>query len=172
MKLIRVEDTGVQYQFKLPTLEPDYEENGLNKPRPVTEEEIRKQDRINKMLIAQGKQPNKAKVEYQSYLELNCIYATVSGYEYIKMDAVEFWHMINTLNALANIDANNPYGLNLFVCKLKLGSNTEYELVQFEYNANGNIYSGTLEGMFDALGAEDYNESNHNLFFNNLRFLG
>ena len=95
MKLIRIDEIGKQYQYNLPDLKAEF---------PEQEGQSSKQERINKMLEAQGKGKNKTDIDFQNYLEMGHIYATISGYEYIKMDLNEFWSFVNILNALASID--------------------------------------------------------------------
>lgn len=177
MKLIRVEETGVQFQYSLPTLQAEasiiQDETGKNKT--LTEEDIRKQERINKMLIAQGRTPEKVKGELANHIEPNFVYLSISGYEYIKMNLEEFWWFVNIINALANIDADELgfYGINLFVCKEVISANRSYELVQFEYTVlSGDTYSGNISGMCDALMALDFNETSYKNFFSNIKLLG
>lgn len=162
MKFIRVEDTGVQYQFILPSMEPDDKQIDTN----VSES---KRMRIDMMLKAQGKQSD-AKLVFENYVEPGFVYVTMSGFEYIKMDITEFWNMINVLNALANIDADELgfFGLNLFVCREKNGASKEYELAQFEYNT----FAGNVLGICDALMAGELHKDNYNTFFNDIRILG
>ena len=164
MKLIRVEETGKQYQFNLPDLKAEQEQEGQTSS---------KQERINKMLAAQGK--GKVDTEFANYIELNFVYATISGYEYIKMDINEFWNMINSMNALASIDSDELgfFGVNFFVPKKNEVSNSfALDLVQFEYNSGGNTYSGNVIGMCDALAQSDFSNENFELFFTKLRYLG
>lgn len=166
MKLIRVEETGKQYQFNLPDLKSE---------QHTEAETSSKQARINMMLEKQGKNLNKVDSELNNYIELNFVYATISGFEYIKMNKTEFWHMINSMNALASIDSDELgfFGVNFFVPKKKESSNSfALDLVQFEYNFNGNVYDGNVVGMCDALANLDYNANNHSLFFEHLRYLG
>lgn len=161
MKLIRIEETGKQYQFNLPDLNAEVQ----------IEEVSSKQARINKMLESQGKSPNKEEIEFHNYLEMGYIYATISGYEYIKMDLNEFWSMINTLNALASIDSDELgfYGLNLFVPKKSSSAGLNaIELVSFEFNNHQN----NVLGMCDALTSGDLTKENLNEFFNLIRYLG
>ena len=168
MKLIRVEETGKQHQFNLPDLKAENQDT-------QEQETSSKQMRINKMLEAQGKSPNKSDTEFTNYIELNFVYATISGYEYIKMDIKEFWNMINSMNALASIDSDELgfFGVNFFVPKKNEISNSfALDLVQFEYNSGGNNYSGNVFGMCDALAQGDFNLENLELFFTKLRYLG
>lgn len=166
MKLIRIDEIGKQYQYNLPDLKAEF---------PEQEGQSSKQERINKMLEAQGKGKNKTDIDFQNYLEMGHIYATISGFEYIKMNKTEFWHMINSMNALASIDSDELgfFGVNFFVPKKKESSNSfALDLVQFEYNFGGNVYDGNVVGMCDALANLDYNANNHSLFFEHLRYLG
>ena len=165
MKLIRVADTGIQHQFSLPSLSAD----GFAKI-DMSEEDMRKQERINKMLIAQGRTPERVTKDFINHIEPNYIYATISGYEYIKMDLKEFWWFMNIINALANIDADELgfYGINLFVCKESLSINKSVDLVQFEYAG----HEGNISGMCDAIMLGDLNEKNYDSFFTEIRLLG
>lgn len=166
MKLIRVDESGKQYQYNLPDLKAEFSEQ---------DGQSSKQERINKMLEAQGKSQNKSDTEFANYIELNFIYATISGYEYIKMDIKEFWNMINSMNALASIDSDELgfFGVNFFVPKKNdLSNSFALDLVQFEYNSGGNAYGGNVIGMCDALARSDFSNENYELFFTKLRYLG
>ena len=52
MKLIRVDESGKQYQYNLPDLKAEFSEQ---------DGQSSKQERINKMLEAQGKSQNKSR---------------------------------------------------------------------------------------------------------------
>ena len=161
MKLIRVEETGKQYQFNLPDLKADVE----------VEEVSSKQARMNKMLEASGKSQNVGDILPNNYLEMGYIYATISGYEYIKMSLDEFWSFINTLNALASIDSDELgfYGVNLFVPKINnLSNSNAIDLVPFELGT----YQNNILGMCDALTSGDLTKENLNSFFSLIRYLG
>lgn len=162
MKLIRVEESGKQYQFNLPDLKAEHQEQ---------EATSSKQERINKMLEAQGKSQNKLDIDFHSYLEMGYVYATISGYEYIKMDLNEFWSFVNVLNALDSIDSDELgfHGINLYVPKLSAGgtSNT-IDLVPFEFGEHQN----TVLGICDALTSGILTKENLNEFFNLIRYLG
>lgn len=178
MKLIRIEETGLQIQYNLPDLTYDGLEANDSSKEPVTEEEIRKKERINKMLLAQGKTPENQKVELFNYIEPNFIYATSSGYEYIKLTLDEFWAFINTLNALASIDLDESgfYSLNFYVSnQVNFGNKTtSKDLVQFEYYSSDKVNwcSNNALSICDALAAGIINEQNYKNFFNDIKLLG
>ena len=162
MKLIRIDEIGKQYQYNLPDLKAEF---------PEQEGQSSKQERINKMLEAQGKGKNKTDIDFQNYLEMGHIYATISGYEYIKMDLNEFWSFVNILNALASIDSDELgfHGINLYVPKLNNnGTSSSIELIPFEFCEHPN----TVLGMCDALASEILSKENLNEFFNLIRYLG
>lgn len=168
MKLIKIDEIGKQYQYNLPDLKADNQDY-------QEQETSSKQARINKMLEAQGKTSNKIDTNFSNYIELNFIYATISGYEYIKMDLKEFWNMVNSMNALSSIDSDELgfFGVNFFVPKKNEVSNSfALDLVSFEYNSGGNVYNGNVFGMCDALAQGDFDIENIELFFTKLRYLG
>lgn len=165
MKLIRLDEFGKPYQFNLPDLKAEHREQSDQ------EQQSSKQERINKMLEAQGKSKTKTDIDFHNYLEMGYIYATVSGYEYIKMDLNEFWSFVNVLNALASIDSDELgfYGINLYVPKSNnTGTSSTIELVSFEFYEHSN----TVLGMCDALASGTLSKENLNEFFNLIRYLG
>ena len=168
MYLIRIDENGAQQQYKFPGLEKDGIEN--EKIENSTLSKSGKEARIKKMMEASGKKVEE-KIEFINRVEPNYIYASISGYEYIKMNIVEFFWFVNILNALIEIDSDELgfYGINLFVPKENVGAGTHsYELVSFELGE----YSSTVLGMSDALKAGLFNSEDPLSFFDNIRYLG
>ena len=129
-----------------------------------------KQERIKKMLEASGKKIEEDLV-FINRIEPNFIYASISGYEYIKMNIIEFIWFIHILNALIEIDTDELgfYGVNLFVAKERESGNTHsYELVQFEFMG----YASNVLDLSEALRQELFDWSNPETFFNNIKYLG
>lgn len=165
MYLIRVDDTGYQYQYKFPKMEND---QVLEKTENSSTSG--KEERIKKMLAASGKNIEEKK-EFINRIEPNYIYASISGYEYIKMNIVEFFWFVNILNALIEIDTDEFgfYSINLFVVKNVVGSSVaSHELVSFEMGG----YPSTISGMTDALRDGLFNSEDPSDFFDNIRYLG
>lgn len=163
MKLIRVDENGIQHQYLLPSLKKDID--GIDEKKSSS-----KQERIKKMLEASGKKIEEDLV-FTNRIEPNFIYASISGYEYIKMNIVEFNWFIHILNALIEIDTDELgfYGVNLFVAKERESGNTHsYELVQFEFMG----YSSNVLDLSEALRQELFDWNNPETFFNNIKYLG
>lgn len=168
MFLIRIDETGIQHQYKFPTLE---KEPGLCSSQGSTQATSGKEERIKRMLAASNKKLETTDMEFVNSIEPNYIYASISGYEYIKMNINEFIWFINILNALIEIDTDELgfYGINLFAPKEAFGSSIKsYELVPFELGT----YSSTVMGMTDALRAGLFDEENPMSFFDDIRYLG
>lgn len=157
MYLVRMDENGITQQYGLPYLEVQ---------NNVQNELSGKEERIKKMLEKSGKLEKN--LDLPNNLEDGYIYASISGYEYIKMDLHEFWWFINILNALANLDADELgfFGINLFVVKITDSGNKE--LVAFELGTNSN----TVLGMCDALMSGDIKKENISKFFEMIRILG
>ena len=167
MKLIRVDElTGKQYQYSLPLLE-----NESIEVVDVESTSSSKQERINRMIKTMAKASDKQEEEIINRIEPNYIYASISGYEYIKMNIIEFNWFIHILNALIEIDTDELgfYGVNLFVAKERESGNTHsYELVQFEFMG----YASNVLDLSEALRQELFDWSNPETFFNNIKYLG
>jgi hypothetical protein len=165
MKLIRIdESTGHQYQYSLPKLENDDIVEKQN------EDSSGKTERIRKMLEIKGIKQSKEEKEFINRIEPMYIYASISGYEYIKMNIVEFLWFLNIINALMEIDADELgfYGINLFVSRKKEANNSNsYELAQFEFGG----HPSTISGMTDALREGLFDEEDPMGFFDTVRYL-
>lgn len=167
MKLIRVDElTGKQYQYSLPLLE-----NESIEVVDADSASSSKQERINRMIKTMAKASDKQDEEIINRIEPNYIYASISGYEYIKMNIVEFHWFVNIVNALIEIDSDEFgfYGINIFIAKERDGINSSnYELVQFEYMG----FPSTISGLTDALRAGHFDGNDPHVFFDNIRYLG
>ena len=113
MQLIVVNDIGTQKLCSLPSGEPI--KNSL--------EESSKNERIIRMLKAQGKEPEE---ENQNYIEANFFYLTLSGEEYLKVNLNELWNCIEICNALCMIDSGefSFYAINVYYSKSNDFENT------------------------------------------------
>ena len=167
MYLIRIDENGAQHQYKFPGLEKDGIEN--EKIENSTLSKSGKEARIKKMMEASGKKVEE-KIEFINRVEPNYIYASISGYEYIKMNIVEFFWFVNIINALIEIDTDELgfYGINVFVSKKKETDVMDtYELVQFEIGG----HLSTISGLTDALREGLFDSEDPLSFFDNIRYM-
>ena len=123
LKLIIVDDLGIQKLCSLPSgTEIKLETNESN-----LQEKNSKNERIARMLAAQGRHNEIKTDEFKNYIEAGYWYVTSSGSEYLKMDLDEFWKFLEVCNALSMIDAGEQafYAVNVYYPKIKHSNNSD-----------------------------------------------
>ena len=146
MQLIIVNDIGIQKILSLPS--------GTELKPQDNNENHSKNERIARMLAAQGKHEEINRSNFVNYIESGYFYVTSSGEEYLKMGLNDFWKFIEVCNALSMIDAGEQgfYSVNVYYPKVKESYNSDGQTNSKEINLDSFI-------IHDPDGGPSYNST-------------